>query len=79
MAATIFTQLTMLNMIIAIMGDTFERISENKEVYATISKLELLGEYAFALKDGSSADNNEGDFLYVMEPVNDDQIDLGAW
>ena len=79
MAATIFTQLTMLNMIIAIMGDIFERISENKEVYATLSKLELLGEYAFALKDGSSADSNKGDFLYVLEPVNDDQIDLGAW
>ena len=53
MAATMVTQLTMLNMIIAIMGDTFERISEKKETYATISRLELLGEYAFILKDVS--------------------------
>ena len=39
MLATLFTQLTMLNMIIAFMGDTFERIAENKDVYAAKGKL----------------------------------------
>ena len=41
-AATFFTQLTMLNMLIAIMGDSFAFVSENKEKYATKTKLEIL-------------------------------------
>ena len=28
--ATFFTQITMLNMLIAIMGDTFDRVMENR-------------------------------------------------
>jgi len=34
-SATFITQITMLNMLIAIMGDSFSRVMENKEVYAT--------------------------------------------
>ena len=37
--ATFITQITMFNMLIAIMGDTFEHIMENKIVHATKSKL----------------------------------------
>ena len=55
MLATLFTQLTMLNMIIAFMGDTFERIAENKDVYAAKGKLELLADYAFLLEDDDNA------------------------
>ena len=45
----------MLNMIIAFMGDTFERIAENKDVYAAKGKLELLADYAFLLEDDDNA------------------------
>ncbi len=34
----------MLNMLIAIMGDTFERVIENKDVNAIKTKLELIGD-----------------------------------
>ena len=40
--STFISQVTMLNMLIAIMGDTFERVIENKDVNATKSKLDLL-------------------------------------
>lgn len=40
--ATFITQLTMLNMLIAIMGDTFGRIIEDKEVNALKTKIELM-------------------------------------
>jgi len=76
--ATLFTQLTMLNMIIAFMGDTFERIAENKEVYATKGKLELLADYAFLLKDGSNQEKDKI-FLYVVKPDGDEENDMSTW
>ena len=48
--ATMFTQLTMLNMLIAIMGDSFAFVTENKDKFATKSKLEILISLAPALK-----------------------------
>ena len=43
--ATFFTQITMLNMLIAIMGDTFDKVSENKKTFTTRTKLLILGDY----------------------------------
>ena len=37
--ATIYTQITMLNMIIAIMGDSFDRAMENKVLFDTEPRL----------------------------------------
>ena len=42
--ATFITQITMFNMLIAIMGDTFEQITENKALNSTKSRLELMGD-----------------------------------
>lgn len=44
--STIFTQITMLNMIIAIMGDVFDELMENKQLFATQTKFKLAGTYA---------------------------------
>lgn len=44
LTATFISQLTMLNMLIAIMGDTFGRIMENKDVNATKTKLKILSD-----------------------------------
>lgn len=40
--ATFFTMIVMLNMLIAIMGDTFSKVMENKHVNAIKSKLDLM-------------------------------------
>ena len=37
--ATFFSLILMLNMLIAIMGDTFERVMENREINAVKTKL----------------------------------------
>ena len=42
MIATFYTQITMLNMLIAIMGDSFDYAVENREKYAVMTKLDLL-------------------------------------
>jgi len=65
-------------MIIAFMGDTFERIAENKDVYAAKGKLELLSEYAFLLKDSSNAEK-EKIFLFVVKPIGEEENDLSTW
>ena len=43
--ATFFTQITMLNMLIAIMGDTFDKVTENQKTFTTRTKLLILGDY----------------------------------
>ena len=40
----------MLNMLIAIMGDTFSKVIENRTVNAIKSKLELMDELAATMK-----------------------------
>ena len=42
--ATFITQITMFNMLIAIMGDTFEQITENRALNSVKSRLELMGD-----------------------------------
>mmetsp|Transcript_30121 Transcript_30121/g.39989 ORF Transcript_30121/g.39989 Transcript_30121/m.39989 type:complete len:184 (-) Transcript_30121:387-938(-) len=46
LVATLFTQITMLNMLIAIMGDSFANFMENREVNSIRTKLGILGEQA---------------------------------
>ena len=48
MLATFISQLVMLNMLIAIMGDSFDKEVESKEMNRTKTKLEILGDFGFA-------------------------------
>ena len=41
-AATFFTQITMLNMLIAVMGDSFAQATENRAKFAIKTKLDIL-------------------------------------
>ena len=75
--ATLITQVTMLNMLIAIMGDSFEHIIENQELNATKTKTEVMGELA-----GNIHSDSEGDFsrfLIVVSPNEDEQDSFGSW
>lgn len=54
--ATFITQLTMLNMLIAIMGDTFGRVMEQKEVNATKTKLELMSDLSTIMSNSQVKD-----------------------
>jgi len=42
--STFFVQITMLNMLIAIMGNTFDNVILKKEILATKTKLKLVSE-----------------------------------
>ena len=47
--ATAFTQITMLNMLIAIMGDTYDKVTEKRATYVMQSKLETMSEYVYVV------------------------------
>jgi hypothetical protein len=76
--ATFITQLTMLNMLIAIMGDTFERITENKEVNSTMTKLELMSDLGATLRQRSSFFEKKV-FWFIVRPDEDDAAEGGEW
>ena len=48
--ATFIIQITFLNMLIAIMGDTFDRVVERKQASARREKLDILNEYKVVTK-----------------------------
>ena len=66
--ATFISQVTMLNMLIAIMGDTFGKVIENKTVNAIKSKLELMDDLVATMKQ-RDAKPEEKVFLHIIMPV----------
>ena len=56
----------MLNMLIAIMNDSFERVIEKIEYNAVHTKLELLGELVNIIDD---LEEDNAIFLFVVKPV----------
>ena len=68
----------MLNMLIAIMGDTFERIMENKDVNATMTKLELMGDIVATLRQKSWV-QDKNVFMFIVKPDADDANEGDDW
>jgi len=63
---TFFSQITILNMLIAIMGDTFDNVFENKKQYAMKEKLNILNDFVLIL--GIENAEDEDKYIYVAEP-----------
>jgi len=76
--ATFFTQITMLNMLIAIMGDSFERVIENRDVNSTKMKLNFMNDMAGTVGQYSSEDEPEV-FMFVVKPEESDVQDGDEW
>ena len=75
--ATLISQVTMLNMLIAIMGDTFEHVIENQELNSIKIKIEVMSELAFNIHTDSDVDSNR--FLFVITPDEDEEGDMESW
>ena len=73
-AATFITQILMLNMLIAIMGDTFERVIENRDVNATKTKLELMCDLVSTLQQTTKPGEEKKYFMFIVQP-DDGQVD----
>ena len=64
----------MFNMLIAIMGDTFDKVTEHRDVNATKSKLELMADLVAILEQEEKEDNKEI-FFFTVQPEADDEED----
>lgn len=69
----------MLNMLIAIMGDTFERVIENREVNSIKTKLDLMSDLAGVLKSKNKSEVEKDVFLYVVTPDDEDLDNSDDW
>ena len=64
--ATFLTQITFLNLLIAIMGDTFDRVSEVKEQSALAEKIKIIADYIVVVRE---ADVDSDMFLFAITPA----------
>ena len=63
----------MLNMLIAIMGNTFEMVIEKKAIHAMNTKLQIMSDYSNVI---SLFDRDTDHFLFIVKPVIDDDEDI---
>ena len=64
--------LTMLNMLVAIMGDSFDYATENREKFALQTKMEILRALSPSLAQ-ETAKNETKVFLIVAQPAEEDE------
>ena len=75
-ATTFVTQITFLNMLIAIMGDTFARVSEVKDQAALQEKIKILADFVIIVGRESIEEGTLSRFVFAITPktiANDDQ------
>ena len=67
-SATFITQITFLNMLVAIMGDTFDRVIAQRPTFSLKNKLELMADMKSIIDFFGSKKHVEeqGHFLYVI-------------
>lgn len=75
---TFLSQITVLNMLIAIMGDTFDAVLEKQEQYAMKEKISILNDFV-SIVEFFSDKTNVKKFIYVAEPKNRGDDEGGSW
>ena len=78
-ATTFITQITFLNMLIAIMGDTFARVSEVKEQSALNEKIKILSDFVIIVSRESIEAGNLSRFLFAIMPKSMASDESGNW
>ena len=68
----------MLNMLIAIMGDTYARVMDNKELYRVKTKLAITSELSSNFLN-ASRETDDKVFLFVVTPDEVGQEETGEW
>ena len=82
---TFITQITFLNMLIAIMGDTFDKVIDQRPTYSLKNKLMLMADMQsiIAQEGDDSEAANPNVFLYVIQPSSQNEEEVvdeeGAW
>lgn len=77
--STFFTQITFLNMLIAIMGDTYGRVMENKIQYGLQTKLQIMGDYTAVILDKAEEEDTSVYMFVVQQKMEDGDDPNAAW
>ena len=56
-----------MNMLIAIMGNTFDQVIERRAQYALVTKLSILSEYYYVINE-RLADQKNDTYLFIARP-----------
>ena len=67
LVATFLTQITFLNMLITLMGDTFGRVYESKNQFATMTKLDIMADYTAMIAEKKPEQKNDV-YLFLVAP-----------
>ena len=77
--ATMITQIMFLNMLIAIMGDTFERVTESREQSALVEKIRILSDYVYVVPYETEKNGTMNKFLFQLRPKTLGSNEMGSW
>ena len=81
-STTFISQITFLNMLIAIMGDTFDRVIDQRPTYSLKNKLMLMAAMKSMIRSRRPEDESKV-FIYVIQPAsrNEDEMadDDNGW
>lgn len=79
LGATFFTQITFLNMLIALMGDTYGKVMEAKETYQLLTQRSIMGDYAALIDDEVDPDDFKPFMFIIQQKLEGDNDPNGAW
>ena len=77
--STMITQIIFLNMLIAIMGDTYDRVSESKDQTALVEKIRFLSDSVFVVKSESVARGTQNRFLFAIKTRTNTNDEFNNW
>ena len=66
-------------MLIAVMGDTFDRVSEVKEQSALAEKIQILADYVIIVRRESIKTNDLNKFIFAVKPKSMGSDEQGGW
>ena len=74
-STTFISQITFLNMLIAIMGDTFDRVIDQRPTYSLKNKLMLMAAMKSMIRSRRLEDESKV-FIYVIQPANRNEDEM---
>ena len=66
--ATFISQITILNMLITIMGDTYSNMTSNRDEIGVQYKIRLFADFAFFIGTGNVTEEKK--FIFAASPKN---------
>ena len=76
MAATFLSQITILNMLITIMGDTYENMISNRDEIGVQYKIQLFADFTFFITTKHVSEEKK--FIFAASPKNKADVD-SSW